>query len=255
MTDQDPKTPDQGPVPDPHADKPAPRPDPHTRPEPGARVRRPDQDEDLGPLPELFGAAGVEAATWVSDDPELREEAIRRGAEAEGLETAQIFGLLVATVVVLVLIVVAVAVMMTRTGVVEEERRLGTLAYPELDELRRADQERLTTYGRFPGEDRYFIPLDRAQQAMAAEARQRQEVGDVPSVRLPESRRAFNLSYAGNTAPGLVPAPGSPAAEVGWRGRAVADPPVRPEAPDPAAAEPTVDAPATVDPPDDAPSE
>jgi hypothetical protein len=208
MADQDPKTPEEGPIPDPHADEPVPRPDSHTVDTPGADTPRPDQYEDLGPVPELFGAAGLEAATRVSDDPGLQEEAIRRGAEVEGVETAQIFGLILATAAVLVTIVVASVIMMTRVGAVEEERRLGDMAYPELTDLRHAAQQRLSAYER--DQEAFRIPLERAQALMAEEARQQGPWGDV---RLPDSRRGFNLAYPRSATPGLVAMPAPEARE------------------------------------------
>jgi hypothetical protein len=202
MADQDPKTPKEGPIPDPHADEPVPRPDSHTVDAPGADTPRPDQYEDLGPLPELFGAAGLEAATRVSDDPGLQEEAIRRGAEVEGVETAQIFGLILATAAVLVTIVVASVIMMTRVGAVEEQRRLGGMAYPELTDLRHSAQERLSVYER--GQEGFRIPLERAQALMAEEARQQ---GNGADIQLPDSRVGFNLAYPRSATPGLVAMP------------------------------------------------
>lgn len=205
MSEQDSRTPKQGPVPDPHADEPVPRPDSHARKAPGADTPRPDQYEDLGPVAELFGVAGMEAASRVSHDPELLNRAIERGAEVEGVETAQIFGLFLATIVALAMIVVAVAVMMTRVGVSEEERRLAELRYPELAEIRAAEEERLTTYGRV--DDRFHIPLERAQSLMAEEARAARENGVDADGELPATRRGFNVLIPGPGLPGLIPVP------------------------------------------------
>src|SRR5690606_40535136 len=74
--------PPQGPVPDPHADKPAPLPDAHSRPAPDADVIRPDQAEELGPAVELFRAAGAEAAAEVlrTDEARARSEERRVGS-------------------------------------------------------------------------------------------------------------------------------------------------------------------------------
>lgn len=204
MADQDPKTPAQGPVPDPHADEPLPRPDPHTRPEALGAGPRPDQYEELGPMPELLGAAVLEAATRVSHDPGLREEAIRRGAEVEGLETAQIFGLLLATAVVLAVAVGAVAILMTQAGTIKEQRRLADVAYPELQQIQTEARERLTTFG--VEEGRIRIPLEHAQMLMVEEAR----LAPPPDIMPPETHREFNLAVPQLRFAGGLPVPERP---------------------------------------------
>jgi type II secretory pathway pseudopilin PulG len=202
MAEDNPKTPDRGPVPDPHAHKPQPPPDAHTRPGADTSAARPDQHEDLGPVPELFGAAGAEAHAYVSDDPGVTEDAIKRGAEVEGVESAQIFGLLLATIVVLILIVIGVIVMVMRLGQAEDAQRQAGLAYPELMELRQSEQQRLTTYGRQPGdEERYHIPLARAQEILASQARQQPAAN---AQQLPDSRVGFNLAFPRGAAPGVT---------------------------------------------------
>src|SRR5690554_8055957 len=124
MSEHDPKkaAPPQGPVPDPHADKPAPLPDAHSRPAPDADVIRPDQDEELGPAVELFRAAGAEAAAEVLRTDEARAEAVRRGAEPEGVEAAQIFSLLLATFVALVMSIVGIFFMVDYLAYEQLER-------------------------------------------------------------------------------------------------------------------------------------
>lgn len=156
-------------------------------------------------MAELFGAAGAEAHAYASDDPEVAQEAIRRGAEAEGLETAQIFGLLVATVVALVLIVVAVFFMVLWQGQVDDVRRQTELMYPELADIRRADTQALTSYRRVE-EGVYAIPLTRAQALIASEARA-EPVPD--AIRLPENRGGLNLTYPRFGSPGVISVPGS----------------------------------------------
>lgn len=213
MADTDPKTPKEGPVPDPHAGKPPPAPDPHTRAEPGADMVRPDQQEDLGPVPELFGAAGAEARAYASDDPALARQAIDKGAEAEGLETAQIFGLLLASLVVLVMIVVAVIFMVSVLGQERDVTRQTLLQYDELREVRQTDRERLTTYRRLEGQPGvYAIPLERAQALMAAEARREAVAPD--QIHGPTTRTGFNLAYPRSGARDLVAHPDMRAGEV-----------------------------------------
>lgn len=195
MAEHDPRTPDRGPVPDPHANEPAPRPDTHTRPSPDAETVRPDQQEDLGPVPELFGAAGAEAATVVSDDPNLRDAALEKGAEAEGVESAQILGLLVATVVALGLIVFAIVFLTRFVAERQDADRQTGLQYPERQELQARGTDLLTNYA-VGEEGAYRIPLSRAQELVA------REYGAAPgAIQLPDSRIGFNLAYP-RSAPG-----------------------------------------------------
>jgi hypothetical protein len=242
MADESHKTPSEGPVPDPHRHKPPPPADRLTRPEPGADVVRPDQQEDLGPVPELFGAAGAEARAYASDDPAIAREAIERGAEAEGLETAQIFGLLLATVVVLALIVVGVFVMVSVMGQQRDVFRQAALQYDELIEVRQTDRERLSTYRPIEGAPGVFtMPLERAQALMAAEARQRPSGPD--AVEAPEARIDFNLAFPRASAQRVVPHPEMPAAAILGPGEPAGQPEnetAQPDLPEPTPGQPPV---------------
>lgn len=186
------QNPPQEPIPDPHQNEPAPPPDRLTRTPEDAEVIRPDQDEDLGPIPELFGAAGKEAATVVSDDPDVEQRAIDAGAETEGVETAQIFGLLAATVMAIVVIVFAIFFLAARAGDAREARHLDDLRYPELEDMHSREQGALMGYGVVSEEEGiYRIPLLQAQRLMAEEYRQQQGAA---ALQAPESRAAFNLA-------------------------------------------------------------
>jgi hypothetical protein len=208
MAEHDPKTPDRGPVPNPHAGKPKPRPDAHTRPAKDADIPRPDQYEDLGPVPELFGAAGVEAATLVTDDENIRRAAIERGAEAEGLETAQIFGLFLAIVVVLVLIVVGIWVLTARSANAEAERQRQNLTYRELQENRTHALSLLEGYDRAVDEEaRYRIPLERAEQIVLQEYGQHAQAAPYAS---PADRAGFNMAFPRSRAANFRPTRAEP---------------------------------------------
>jgi hypothetical protein len=193
MAEHDPKTPASGPIPDPHAQKPAPRQDHLTRTPEDAATIRPDQDEDLGPVPELFGAAGTEAAAFASGDDDLEAAAIEKGAEAEGVESAQILGLLVAVVVVLILAVVAIFFLTSRVGQHNEAAHIGVMRYPELTELRLEAERLVGAYGISDDEGSYRVPLTQAQQAMAREYRTL--AASAGMAQAPDSRVAFNLAF------------------------------------------------------------
>lgn len=188
MAENDPRTPDRGPVPDPHANEPAPAPDVHTRPGPDADAVRPDQDEDLGPVPELFGAAGTEAATVVSDDPDLETAALEQGAEAEGVESAQILGLLIAVIAVLVAIVLGIIYLARFAGEGQAAARQTDLRYPDLQELRARDADLLSNYA--VGEEGYRVPLTRAQELVV-----RDYGASGGTFEAPGSRASFNLAF------------------------------------------------------------
>lgn len=197
----DDQNPERGVTPDPHANEPAPRAE-KTRPSPDADVARPDQDEELGPAVALFGAAGTEAAAFATKDPSISAAAIDMGAEAEGVESAQIFGLLLATAVALVLAVVGVFFL---TGVVagwQERDALAGMRYPELQELRTRDAGVLQQYGTTDDEGVYRIPLSRAQQLVAAEFAQ----AGAPAEAAPR-RVDFNRAAARTVSPYRVTAP------------------------------------------------
>lgn len=204
MADKPLKTPHDGPVPDPHADKPAPRPE-HTRDAPDADVARPDQHEELGPVAELFDAAVTEAAAEATGDEDLQQKAIEKGAEAEGVESAQILGFLIATVVTLVLVLVAIFFLTAYVGQRQDAARQAALQYPELQDLRARHTDLIQNYA--ANDDGTFrIPLARAQQLLA------QEFAAVEAeVEAPDSRIGFNLAFP-RTMPGRMAAPGTPVA-------------------------------------------
>jgi hypothetical protein len=188
MAEHDPRTPDRGPIPDPHANEPAPPRDAHTRPGPDADAVRPDQQEDLGPVPELFGAAGTEAAAVATGDEGLKDDAIEKGAEAEGVESAQILGLLIATVVALGLIVFAIVFLTRFVAERQDADRQTGLRYPERQELQARSTDLLTNYA-VGEEGAYRIPLSRAQELVA------RDYGATPgAIQLPDSRIGFNLA-------------------------------------------------------------
>lgn len=158
---------EDGPVPDAHRGEPEPRPDTHTRAGADADMTRPDQQEVLGPVEGLFHASAVEAKGEVTDDPENEAEAERMGIEAEGVEAAQIFSLLLATVITLALAVVGVFFMVAYySDAASVERSSGAL-YPEITENRNRATDLLTNYGRT--DDVYRIPITEAMGLVAAD--------------------------------------------------------------------------------------
>ena len=201
MADQDRHTPEedaeQGAVPDPHRHEPPPRPDSHTRAEPGASVVRPDQQEELGPLEGLMHAAAVEATAEATGDPEAKAEAVRLGVEDEGVEAAQIFGILLATAVTLALAVVGVFVLVGTYADAERVERNAVTLYPELREVQRVAAE-MENYSRT--DSLYRLPIGAAMNQVAEAYYARQQGGD--AVPAPDH---FNTLYLGATLDSGVP--------------------------------------------------
>lgn len=150
------ENPEQEPVPDPHRGEPEPKPDPHTRDEPEADMVRPDQQEELGPVEGLVHAASVEVTAEVTDDPEVEAEAERLGVEGEGVEAAQIFTILFATVLSLALAVVGVFVLVGVYADDESIARANVELYPELREVERVYAE-MQNYSRT--DSLYRLPI------------------------------------------------------------------------------------------------
>lgn len=170
---------EQGAVPNPHRGKPVPPPDAHTRPAPDADVVRPDQEEELGPVEGLMHASTVEATTEVTDDPDAENEAARLGIEAEGVEAAQIFSIMLATGVTLALAVVGVFLLVAYFSDAETVERSGAATYTELQESQNRATELLTQYGRT--EDVYRIPINEAMAQVAQGYYDRQDTGVRPA--------------------------------------------------------------------------
>lgn len=165
------------PVPDPHRDEPAPAPDAHTRSAPDADMVRPDQQEEIGPLEGLAHAAGVQATTEVTDNPEAEAEADRLGIESEGVESAQIFSVMLATAVTLVLAVVGVFFLVAYEASDETVERDAVVLYPELQETRARAAAKIGAYGR--QDELYRMPIEAAMESVAEEYYDRQQGGNV----------------------------------------------------------------------------
>lgn len=166
----------QGAVPDPHRGEPIPPPDTHTRSAPDADMTRPDQQEELGPFEGLLHASAVEAKTEVTDDPDAEAEAARLGVEGEGVEAAQIFGLLLATGVTLALAVIGVFFLVAYYSAEERAARDAETTYTEVQKAENRATELLTQHGRT--EDAYRMPISDAM-AQVAQGYYGQQAADV----------------------------------------------------------------------------
>ena len=160
MADHDSDTPQDPPrtTPDPHRDEPTPAPDAHTRPEAQGEVR-PDQQEELGPIEGLMHASAAQVTAEVTGDEEAEAEAEQLGAEGEGVETAQIFSIMVATAVTLALAVFGVFFLVADFSDEKRVEREAVTLYPELREVENVAAE-MENYSRT--DSLYRLPIGEA---------------------------------------------------------------------------------------------
>ena len=172
-------------MPDTHRTEADPAPDAHTRA--GAEITRPDQQEELGPVGGLMHAAAVEATAEVTGDPEAEAEAERLGIEAEGVEAAQIFTIMLTTSVVLAAAVVGVFFMVAYIADGETIERDAVALYPELREVERVYAE-MQNYSRT--DSLYRLPTGVAMEQVAEAYYTEQGEGTVPA---PDNFRTLYL--------------------------------------------------------------
>lgn len=127
----------------------------------------PDGKESLGPVVELFKAAGAEAASEVTGSRASAEAEADLGVEHEGVESGQIIGLVVAVVIALAVIIVFV---FTWTDIVYQESSTAVVnvsGYPDLRETELNARRALDNYEAVP--NGFRIPIDQAMSAIANE--------------------------------------------------------------------------------------
>ncbi|HLT48487.1 MAG TPA: hypothetical protein VK002_14730 [Rubricoccaceae bacterium] len=189
----------------PHRAEPAPPTEEGLRPEADPAVVRPMEDEPLGPAQGLFHAAGTQAAHEAPvGTPEADAEAAYLGVEEEGVESSQIFGLLLATVAAIACLILALYFIfyLPRLGETEaaaqdvpEARRV------EQREVNAAAENLLGQYAVSPdAAGRYRIPIAAAMQQTAAAYAGR---GD-SALAGPASRADFNVAWVTLHAPPAV---------------------------------------------------
>ena len=196
MSDQAPPTPPPGdrpdaedPVPDPHRTEPLPPAQEGTRPGADPAVR-PEQDEPLGPVAGLVGAAGAEVSEEASDvtgdrDPETEALLAQMGVEDEGIEGAQLLGLVAATLVAVALLAgtLIYALYIPYRAEVGENAEGAATNYEQLD-LRAEAEAKLRQYAR--ADSAYGVPISRAMGLVAA------EYGAADAAGLPSTRQQWN---------------------------------------------------------------
>lgn len=133
----------------------------------------PDAEEEYGPAARLFRGAKAEAAAELTHDQKYVDEEAELGVEHEGVEAGQILGFALATAVALGL---AIFALFQYVDIVADETRFtatGSSGYPELREAELNATRQLSQYGVVDEQEGvYRIPVDRAIEIMANEARQ-----------------------------------------------------------------------------------
>jgi hypothetical protein len=170
MNDPDaPKRPDRA-VPDPHAGEPSRPPAEGLRPEADPDLTWPDQNEPGGPMAGLFQAAGAETAAHYAGSPAAAAIAEAAGVEAEGLESGQLFGLMLATAVAIVMLILTVYFLFY-SPLLQETRAVAADVpldrYVELRDSRVAGVGLISDYA-VNEDSTYRLPIDAAMQLTAA---------------------------------------------------------------------------------------
>lgn len=135
------------------------------------QFKKPDQDEEYGPVEGLVRGAAVEVAAEVTGDAKYSDQEEDLGVEHEGVEAAQILGLTLAIAVALGLSIFALFQYFNLTAQSARFEAAGMSGYPTLRENNFEAMEKLSGFAAAEGEaDRYRIPIDHAIELMANEA-------------------------------------------------------------------------------------
>lgn len=162
------------PVPNPHRDEAPPRAAEGVRPEASEAVVRPEQEEENGPLPGLLAAGSAKAEaeadslTPGDDDPEAEALLASMGVEEEGIESSQLLGLMIATVVSVVALATVLIFLFYEPFLGATRAQAdASVQYEDLEIVRASGLAKIDQYGRT--DDVYTLPIDRAMGLVAAE--------------------------------------------------------------------------------------
>ena len=196
---------------DPHRAKPAPPPPEGLRPEADPALVRPDKDEPLGPYGGLLPTAGAEAAHEAPvSTPEAEAQTVYLGVEEEGVESSQIFGLMLATVAAIACLILALYFIFYLPKLNDTELSAEDVPanrYIEQRELRAEAENLIGQYATSPdAAGRYRIPIEAAMRQTA----RRYEGGADSAFVGPVSRTDFNLTWIRlHPAPAVASGPGA----------------------------------------------
>ena len=157
------------PVPNPHRDEPVPAPQEGTRPGTDPAVR-PEQDEELGPLPGLLSTASAEVQEEAGlADAEDHDQLDDAGVEEEGIESGQIMGITAAILVCVAILAFVVfwAFYLPELGEAENEAQDEVELTPEGRSINAEGQARLENYG-LTADSTFTLPINLAMEREVA---------------------------------------------------------------------------------------
>ena len=198
----------------PHRAEPAPPPQEGLRPEADPALIRPESDEPLGPAAGLFSTAAAEAAHGTPvPTPHADAQTAYLGVEEEGVESSQIFGLMLATVASIICGGLFIYYLFYLPKLDDTEAEAGDVPegrYVEQRELRAEAENLLSQYATNPeAAGRYRIPVTAAMQEVARTYAGRAGAADSLAAG-PVSRTDFNLAWISlHPAPAVAPAAGT----------------------------------------------
>lgn len=159
---------------------------------------RPDETEPFGPLEGLIHATAVEMVDSVVDDPEIAREAEKQsaeddlGAQEEGVEVSELFGMMLATVLSIATLIFALYYLFFVTRREDARNMAADVPESRYFEQRELLAEAQSAYGHYAvnpsAEGRYRIPIDAAMQIVG-----RDSTGGIAA---PASRTAYNLAWS-----------------------------------------------------------
>jgi len=157
-------------TPDPHAGEPAPGQE-GMRPEADPSVSWPGQTEPGGPMKGLMTTAGAETAAHFGNNPHAAAIAAAAGVEEEGLESGQLFGLMLATAAAVVVLIISVYFLFYSPLLQETLRTAADVPVDRYVELRDARTHGAFLLGAYGANDdgTYRIPIDEAMALVAGD--------------------------------------------------------------------------------------
>ena len=146
-------------------------------PHPSGNAALPDDQEPLGVGAAMFKGVANETEAYATDDDEAMIEAMNLGVEHEGIESSQLLGLLIATVVAIAVLVVTVYFTFIRGWVGENQARAEQIGqYTELANTRASGLALIGDYAvASPEEETFRIPVADAQRLIARRYALRQQ--------------------------------------------------------------------------------
>lgn len=188
-------------VPDPHRGEATPARQEGMRPEADASLVRPEEDEPGGPLVGLVMATSTQVAEEATPDGDAAAEALleQMGVEEEGVESGQLLGFVVATLLAVAALAVVLIYFIYSPYRGNTQTRMDDVAlYPELQQSR-VDAEAKLDQATRTG-DAYTIPIGRAMGLVAAQyGAAAGPAGAARSAAIPDTRQAFNTLMVNRT--------------------------------------------------------